>query len=89
MNTTSILHQTLPQNEKYLRDAFGASLDDGTCVIDAESEIGYVRFEYGTTRGPDSADWDGWFSVTRTRDGHPLGGKVLHGGLVQVVGRPS
>ena len=39
--------------------------------------------------GPDSAYWDGWFSVTRTRDGHPLSGKVMNGRLVQVLGSRS
>ena len=81
--------QVLPQNEKYLRDAFGSPLNDGACVVDAEREVGYVRLEYGTRRGPDSAYWDGWFSVTRTREGHPLSGKVLNGELVQVLGARS
>jgi len=45
----------LPQNEKYLRDAFGAPLMDGSCVLDADHEVGYVRLEFGTRRGPDSA----------------------------------
>jgi len=95
MNTTSNetvtrrLRSILPQNEKYLRDAFGSPLDDGACVLDADCEIGYIRLEYGTRRGPDSAQWDGWFSVTRTRGEHPLRGKVLNGGLVQVVGARS
>ena len=35
--------------------------------------------------GPESAYWDGWFNVTRTRDESPLRGKVLNGGLVQVL----
>ena len=83
------MHQVLPQNQQYLRDVFGSPLDDGACVVDAESEIGYVRLEYGTHRGPDSAYWDGWFSVTRTRDGHPLSGKVMNGPLVQVIGSRS
>lgn len=83
------MHQVLPQNEQYLRDAFGSPLEDGACVVDAESEIGYVRFEYGTRRGPDSAYWDGWFSVTRGRGDHPLRGKVMNGRLVQVVGSRS
>jgi hypothetical protein len=83
------MHQVLPQNKQYLHDVFGSPLNDGACVVDAESEIGYVRFEYGTRRGPDSAYWDGWFSVTRTRDGHPLSGKVMNGPLVQVIGNAS
>lgn len=83
------MHQVLPENQHYLRDVFGSPLDEGACVVDAEREIGYVRFEYDTRRGPDSAHWDGWFSVTRTRDGHPLRGKVMNGRLVQVVGSRS
>jgi hypothetical protein len=39
--------------------------------------------------GSDSAYWDGWFSVTRTRDGHPLSGKVMNGRLVQRLGSRS
>ncbi|PVG83243.1 hypothetical protein DDE18_08055 [Nocardioides gansuensis] len=76
----------LPQNEKYLRDAFGSALSDGACVLDADREVGYVRLEYGTRRGPDSAYWDGWFTVTRTRRDHPLRGKVMTGHLVQLIG---
>jgi hypothetical protein len=77
----------LPQNEKYLRDAFGSPLGDGACVLDVDRQVGYVRLEFGSPRGPDSAYWDGWFSVTPTRDGHPLRGKVMHGRLVQLIGR--
>ena len=80
------MHSVLPQNEKYLRDAFGGPLHDGACVLDADREIGYVRLEFGTRRGPDSEYWDGWFSVTRTRIGHPLSGKVMSGPLVQLIG---
>ncbi|MFC5730038.1 MULTISPECIES: hypothetical protein [Nocardioides] len=76
----------LPQNEKYLRDVFGAPLSDGACVLDAERQVGYVRLEFGNRRGPDSAYWDGWFSVTPTRNGHPLRGKVANGRLVQLIG---
>ena len=76
----------LPQNEKYLRDAFGSALSDGACVLDADREVGYVRLEYGTRRGPDSAYWDGWFTVARTRGDHPLRGKVMTGHLVQLIG---
>ena len=76
----------LPQNEKYLRDAFGAPLHDGVCVLDSEHQVGYVRLEFGTRRGPDSAYWDGWFNVTPTRGSHPLAGKVQNGQLVQVFG---
>jgi hypothetical protein len=79
----------LPQNERYLRDIFGSPLRDGACVLDADHEVGYVRLEFGTRRGPDSAYWDGWFSVTPTRDGHPLSGKLTAGRLVQLLGRAS
>jgi hypothetical protein len=79
----------LAQNEKYLRDVFGSTLGDGACVLDADRQVGYVRLEFGSRRGPDSAYWDGWFSVTRTRDGHPLSGKVMNGRLVQVLGSRS
>jgi hypothetical protein len=84
---TRAANRVLPQNEKYLRDAFGAPLRDGACVFDADNEVGYVRLEFGTRRGPDSAYWDGWFSVTRNRDGHPLSGKLSNGRLVQLIGR--
>jgi hypothetical protein len=76
-----------PQNEKYLRDVFGSRLRDGACVLDADRQVGYIRLEFGSRRGPDSAYWDGWFSVTPTRDAHPLSGKVLQGSLVQLIGR--
>jgi hypothetical protein len=75
----------LPQNERYLRDVDGTPLRDGACVIDADLEIGYVRLEFGTRRGPDSAYWDGWFSVTRGRADHPLRGKVTNGELVRLL----
>ncbi|KAA1428662.1 hypothetical protein [Nocardioides antri] len=78
-----------PQNEKYLRDAFGSPLRDGSCVLDADRQVGYVRLEFGTRRGPDSLYWDGWFSVTSTRDAHPLAGKVMHGSMVNLIGRAS
>jgi hypothetical protein len=84
---TSDANRVLQQNEKYLRDVFGSSLRDGACVLDGDHEVGYVRLEFGTRRGPDSAYWDGWFSVTRTRSGHPLSGKVTNGQLVQLIGR--
>ena len=84
---TTAAHRVLPQNEKYLRDSLGSALRDGSCVLDVDHEVGYVRLEFGTRRGPDSAYWDGWFSVTRTRDGHPLGGKLANGRLVQLIGR--
>ena len=83
---TAVLAAVLPQNERYLWDRFGSALRDGACVLDADHEVGYVRLEFGTRRGPDSAYWDGWFSVTRTRDEHPLRGKLSTGRLVQVIG---
>jgi len=76
----------LPQNERFLRDAFGSALHDGACVVDTDHQVGYVRFEFGSRRGPDSAYWDGWFSVTPTRHGHPLRGKVMNGEMVQLIG---
>jgi hypothetical protein len=76
----------LPQNQKYLRDAFGSPINDGCCVIDHDHEVGYVRLELGPYySGPDSAYWDGWFNVTPTRDGNPLRGKAMNGSLVQVL----
>jgi hypothetical protein len=86
---TMAAHTVLPQNEKYLRDVLGSPLRDGECVLDADREVGYVRLEYGTRRGPDSAYWDGWFAVTRTRDAHPLRGKLTNGQQVQLIGRAS
>jgi len=32
---------------------------------------------------------DGWFSVTSTRDAHPLSGKVMRGSMVHLIGRAS
>jgi hypothetical protein len=81
-----LMAAVLTQNEKYLFDRFGSPLRDGACVLDADHEVGYVRFEFGTRRGPDSAYWDGWFSVTRTRDEHPLRGKLTTGVLVRLIG---
>ena len=75
---TVLMAAVLTQNEKYLFDRFGSPLRDGACVLDADHEVGYVRFEFGTRRGPDSAYWDGWFCVTRTRDEHPLRGKLAN-----------
>jgi hypothetical protein len=86
---TRIAHRVLPQNEKYLRDVFGSPLRDGACVLDADHEVGYVRLEFDTRRGPDSAYWDGWFAVTRTRDAHPLRGKLSNGQQVQLIGSAS
>ena len=76
----------LPHNEPYLRDIFGSTITDGACVIDDDREVGYVRLDLGPgIPGPDSAEWDGWFNVTRSRSEHPLRGKVLKGDLVQVL----
>ena len=83
---TVLLAAVLTQNEKYLTDRFGSPLRDGACVLDADHEVGYVRYEFGTRRGPDSAYWDGWFSVTRTRDEHPQRGKLATGAMVQLIG---
>jgi hypothetical protein len=58
-------------------------------VLDAGRQVGYVRLEFGNHRGPDSAYWDGWFTVTLTRNAHPLNGKVLRGSLVELIGRAS
>ena len=52
------MHAVLDQNETYLRDVFGSPLRDGACVLDADREVGYVRLDFGTPRGPDSANWD-------------------------------
>ncbi len=79
----------LAENEQFLRDTFGSALRDGSCVLDADGRVGYVRLEFGTRRGPDSLYWDGWFSVAPTRDAHPLRGKLLRGGMVQLIGRAS
>jgi hypothetical protein len=74
----------LSQNERHLLDAFGLSLRDGACVLDADHQVGYIRL--GTRHSP---DWDGWFSVTPRRDAHPLSGKVTCGSLVQLIGRAT
>ena len=79
----------LPKNERYLRDRLGRGLCDGACVVDADHQVGYVRLELGSRRGPDSRHWDGWFSVAHTRGGHPLSGKVARAALVQLIGGPS
>lgn len=76
----------LPQNRRFLRDAWGRLINDGSCVVDADGKVGYVRLEYGTRRGPDSPYWDGWFSVAPTRWAHPLRGKVCAGAHVRVIG---
>jgi hypothetical protein len=76
----------LPQNRRFLRDAFGRPIVDGACVLDPDREVGYVRLDLRPHfTGPDSAYWDGWFHVTRTRHESPLRGKVLTGELVQVL----
>ena len=89
MNTHSMNTAVRPENEKYLRDAFGSALVDGSCVLDADQQVGYVRLEFGTRRGPDSPYWDGWFSVSSTRNSHPLRGKVVRGSMVSLIGRAS
>ena len=76
----------IPENERFLRDAFGSPITDGACVIDHDRQVGYVRLEpVPHCIGPDSAYWDGWFNVTATRDGSPLRGKVMKGDLVQLL----
>jgi hypothetical protein len=80
------MNHVLSQNQKYLRDAFGSPITDGSCVVDHEREVGYVRLELGPcNRGPDSPYWDGWFNVTPTRNGNPMRGKAMNGSLVQVL----
>jgi hypothetical protein len=80
------MSSTIPANDRYLRDAFGSDITDGACVLDADREVGYVRLDLGPNYlGPDSAYWDGWFNVTRTRAEHPLRGKAMKGDLVQVL----
>ena len=82
--------EVLPENERFLRDAVGARITDGACVLDPDNEVGYVRLDLGPVfRGPESAYWDGWFHVTRTRAEHPLRGKVLNGPRVQVIGQTA
>lgn len=77
----------IPQNQKYLRDAFGRPIHDGACVVDHDRQVGYVRLDLGPGfAGPGSARWDGWFNVTRTRTEHPLRGKAMLGELVQLLG---
>jgi len=80
------MYAVLPQNEQYLRDAFGSPITEGSCVVDHDRQIGYVRLDLGPhCSGPASAYWDGWFNVTRTRTEHPLRGKVMNGQLVQLL----
>ena len=78
--------EVLPQNERFLRDAFGSPITEGSCVVDHDRQVGYVRLDLGPhCRGPNSAYWDGWFNVTPTRGENPLRGKVMRGDLVQLV----
>ncbi len=80
------MSDVLPQHNKYLRDACGLPITDGTCVVDHDHQVGYVRLDLGPHFvGPDSASWDGWFNVTSTRSGDPLRGKVTNGKLVHVL----
>jgi len=75
-----------PQNRKYLRDAFGSPITEGSCVVDHERQVGYVRFDLGPhCPGPGSAYWDRWFNVTATCRGNPLRGTVMRGDLVQLL----
>jgi hypothetical protein len=76
----------LPQNQKYLQDAFGSAITEGSCVIDHDRQVGYVRLDPGPRCfGPSSAYWDGWFNVTPRRNGDPLRGKVMNGQLIQIL----
>ncbi len=76
----------LPENKKHLVDSFGSPITEGSCVMDCDRQVGYVRLDLGPhIDGPDTAHWDGWFSVTPTRDGNPLRGKTLNGELVQIL----
>ncbi|MCW2780361.1 MAG: hypothetical protein JWR35_810 [Marmoricola sp.] len=80
------MSEILPENEKYLHDAFGSPIAEGSCVVDLDREVGYVRLDLGPhCEGPASAYWDGWFNVTPTRNGDPLRGKVMNGERVQVL----
>ena len=76
-----------PLSWKYLRDAFGSAITDGSCVLDYDHQVGYVRLDLGPhVVGPESAQWDGWFDVTPSRHADPMRGKAMRGELVQVVG---
>lgn len=78
--------EVLPENERFLRDAHGSPITEGSCVVDPDRQVGYVRLDLGPYGpGPGSAYWDGWFHVTRTRAENPLRGKVMRGDLVQLV----
>lgn len=90
LRETISMQQVLPENQRFLRDALGLPITDGACVLDEDNEVGYVRLDLRPVgRGPESAYWDGWFQVTRTRTEHPLRGKVLNGPRVQVIGRSA
>jgi hypothetical protein len=59
-----------PENAKHLLDAFGSPITEGSCVVDFDRQVGYVRLTLGPhVIGPDSPHWDGWFNVTPTRGG--------------------
>lgn len=80
------MFSVLPQDNEYLRDAFGCALGVGACVLDADPEVGHVRLELSSRRGPASAYRDGWFTVTRTGSDRSLSGKVMTGRFVQLIG---
>ncbi|RNM16961.1 hypothetical protein [Nocardioides pocheonensis] len=78
--------RVLVRNQKYLRDPAGRLITDGTCVVDADGEVGYVRLQLAPFfLGPESWEWDGWFHVTRTRSENPLRGKLAVSGSVRVL----
>jgi hypothetical protein len=82
----SLMLNVHPDSTRFLRDAFGSPITDGSCVMDCDRQVGYVRLDLGPhIAGPESAHWDGWFNVTVTRSGDPLRGKVMKGELVQIV----
>jgi len=83
------MNTVLPQYETFLRDAFGRPLHDGSCVLDADRQVGYIHLDFSTGRGPDSPGWDGWFSVGLSRAEHPLRGKVATGATVQLISDAS
>lgn len=78
------MYDVLPQNQKYLHDAFGTPLYDGACVVDYDRQI-RLDLVRGFS-GPGSAYWDGWFNVTRSRTERPHRGKAMTGEFVQVLG---
>ena len=76
-----------PGNWHYLHDIFGVPITEGSCVVDSDGQVGYVRLDLGPyIAGPDSFDWDGWFNVTSGRGQDPARGKPMKGALVQAVG---